>query len=702
MKLYISIFFGLALGLHSYGAELSLKEKREKCYELMAQEFESVLNGDNSLLQAKLTEVGIKLAQIILKQNGDTAPESLKSFSDALVNEDFLKRLEQDPELMKKVISLYEAREENKEIFSPKLEVYAELKEMVSGNRLSDAKTSGLLAHLSAQGKDFDKEDVALTWFVDRASQNFDGKESHYVEGIVQAVINAKGAERDRLIAKNLARARLKIRSGLARTKEKVIEANRSLCLEDYRDPLNAQHRSVFQGCRGLEESIVDSAFMKGLSSLLRSKEFPGFDLGIGLLPGGKRVLTSDQIRAVQDEINSDKYTSKERVIEYYRRGLYPEDGSCETFTLVDKKSGQTSVYGVDGEEIFTTPSIKAYPREGENQVVFNPDSELRKFENGTYTRSTSAGVFYTILDMPKEERKRRRYDEEFDDRVFVISPRERDGSGYRYDDRTTIALHGVPINGWVKNADERLQSFEGEDRALSTGCVNLEGYAYDLMNELSQNHCPVYIVPEDDKNYFHIKNREVVFSTSVPERKKGSEPAKKCAGVVKVEKGQALCDGEWIADEKNVNLYYFGELSKEVYHQKVVVDGDDRVARALFADEKRLTEKVVAGNIDSEDFEDLAALSHGLASSKEDAESVFKDLYNSFYELKHYQFVNFDLMPAREKRKQIVEYYLDPKGLKKSRENKGKSLYFQTGEDIKVKDVLKKAQEVRFVHEDA
>ncbi len=239
-------------------------------------------------------------------------------------------------------------------------------------------------------------------------------------------------------------------------------------------------------------------------------------------------------------------------------------------------------MYGIDGEVIFTAPSIKAYPRSGEKQVVFNPDSELRKFENGSYTRTSSAGVFYSVLDMPKEERKRRRYDEEFDDRVFVISPRTATEDGYSYDDSTTIALHGVPINGWVKNARERLASFEGNDSALSTGCINMEGYAYDLMNELSQNHCPVYIAPEDDKNYFFIKNREIHFSTSAPERKDGSEPARKCDGEVRVEHGQAVCDGEWRPDEENTNRYYYTPLSKEIYHHDVVVSGDDKVARWL------------------------------------------------------------------------------------------------------------------------
>ncbi len=118
--------------------------------------------------------------------------------------------------------------------------------------------------------------------------------------------------------------------------------------------------------------------------------------------------------------------------------------------------------------------------------------------------------------------------------------------------------------------------------------------------------------------------------------------------------------------------------------------------------EEERLIKDVVASNIDGEDFEDLASLAHGIANSVEDAEAVFKDLYNAYYDLQRYQFVNFDKTTVDEKRELILNYYLDPKGLKKSRENRGKSLYFNQTAGLKKEDILEKAKEVRFVHEDS
>ncbi|MEX0798999.1 MAG: hypothetical protein WD025_06125, partial [Bacteriovoracaceae bacterium] len=304
--------------------------------------------------------------------------------------------------------------------------------------------------------------------------------------------------------------------------------------------------------------------------------------------------------------------------------------------------------------------------------------------------------------------RKRRKYNEEFDDRVFVISPRTYQNGRYHYDDKTTIALHGVPINGWVDNANDRLASFEGGNRNLSTGCVNLEAYAFDLINELSQNHCPMYILPEDENNYFHIKNRELAFSTRVPERKQGSEPARRCeGGEVKIIDGTPACQGgDWVEDFRNVNRYYFSDLSREIYHDAYEIVGaeDSRVVEELWQERERLVGSVTAGNIDGEDFEDLAALTYAASSEEatsEDALAKFKDLYNAYYELKEYRGVNFDLLGVNEKRQAILDFYLDPNGFEKSRREKKRSVYAQIDRKKNATDLLSSAQKVRFLHHD-
>ena len=63
---------------------------------------------------------------------------------------------------------------------------------------------------------------------------------------------------------------------------------------------------------------------------------------------------------------------------------------------------------------------------------------------------------------------------------------------------------------------------------------------------------------------------------------------------------------------------------------------------------------------------------------------------------------MNFEKISVDEKRKTIIEYYLDPKGLKKSRQQSGKKLYYNEEKRPSAEKILEKAKQVRFVHEDA
>lgn len=695
---------------------MSVAERRDRCYSLLVNEFQNAMFNDNGLIQAQLTLTGMKLAKLMAKKNKTSelnSPRSLSKYAKHFMNEDLIARLDQDSKSLERIADMYKSyRSKNKLQIMPKLEVYHSLWEMLQKNQVSDRDAGALMLALNALEEDasFDENDFAVSWFINQASQNFTGSDSHYLSELVQTALESSNfkdeLEREKFIAKNMAQARLKIKAKLAGLKEKVFEANRTYCIGDYQAVWNGQNRSVFEGCRAPEEMIVNEAFLDGIQKILQNEEITGFKTELSLSDGRSRKLSSHDIRAIQDHLNSDMFDDKQRVVEFYKRGVYPDDGKCQTFTIVDKKNQATSVYTVDGEEIFTTNTIQARPRVGEEQVVFNPDGELRKFENGTYTRTTSAGVFYSILDMDPAERKRRLYHKEFDDRVFVISPRERRNGEYVYNDSTTIALHGVPINGWVDNSTERLASFEKDNRSLSTGCVNMEAYAFDLLNNLSQNHCPLYILPEDDENYLHIKNREIQFSTSSPERKSGKEPAKYCKGgkVELKERGKECVGGVWSEDPDNVNQYYFSKLSSESHHDYVEVEGESaQVVNALFSDRERLINKVVANNIDSEDFEDLVSLVYATSAPNDvsQGEAKFKDLYNAYYALRERKKVNFDLMTVSEKRERILKYYLDPNGFERDRKNVGRSAYAEIDRSKAVSELLGRAKKVRFIHED-
>lgn len=678
-------------------------EKRERCYALLVNEFQNVLQRDNGLIQAQLTLTAMKLAKRIAKLKG---VKKLSPYANYLANVDLVRRLNEDSGSLETLAKMRQNYlESNKTIIDPLGDINQQLMILMNSEKLSDDSSAFLVAAImsSEDHSEFDEYDAATAWFVNQASKNYMGTDSFHISDLVKTVIEYSEEGDDELAAKNIAKASLNLKAALAKVKEKVFEANKQYCVGDYKDSVNAQNRSVFQSCRMAEEEIIQEAFLDSIQKVIQSPELFGFKSNPRLPASLTTLADSKKVRSIQDELNSEKYNDHQRVVEYYRQGLYPNKEGCDTFVVVDKKKQQTSVYTTDGNEIFSTNSVQAFPRTGKNQTVFNPDSELRKFENGSYTRTTSAGVFYNILDMDPEVRKQRKYDEEFDDRVLVISPRyEKDGK-YEYDDTVTIALHGVPINGWVKNAKQRLDSFDGGNRNLSTGCVNLEGYAYDLIEELSQNHCPMYILPQDDKNYFHIKNRELKFSTSVIKRKDGAENAKKCLdGKVVLKRGEASCEGgKWVNDKDNINRYYFSLLSNDIYATNVTVDGpNSSVVDRLWAERENLVNSITAKNIDGEDLEDLIALTHSVSDGADEAIDKFKDLYNSYYSLKSTKGINFDLLSKEEKRKKILKYYLDPQGFEKSRKDNQKSVYAPIDRAINIEQAYKKSEDVRFYHE--
>lgn len=684
---------------------LSLSQKRERCYSLLVEEFQNALASDNGIIQAQLTLTGLKLAKELQKNKGEQNA-TLEALSKNLINKDFVRKLAKNSDALEKMKSMQESYAPSKKILSAKHEVLGNMARILGKKRLNDEDAGALIQALMHNGSSFDENDFAIAWFAQTAGKNFDNEDSYYLGEIVDAALNNPAfkdpIEKEKFIAKNMAHAQLKLKASLAKLKEKVFEANKRYCVSDYKYALNAQNRSVFEGCREAELSVINESFLDAMAKVLESAEFAPSRPKVGLLDTSARALSSEDIRALQDFLNREKVGDQQRILEYYKRGLYPDNGKCQTFTIVDKKNQKTSIYTIDGEEIFTTNSIQAFPRTGRDEVVFNPDSELRRFSNGTYSRATTAGVFYSILDMDPAQRKLRKYDLEFDDRVLVLSPREVKDGSYVYNDSTIIALHGVPINGYVQNASERLASFDGKNRNLSTGCVNVEAYAFDLLNGLSQNHCPLYILPEDDKNYFHIKNREMHFSTSSADRKRGSESAKRCVGgTVEFLGGETHCrGGSWVADSQNTNRYNFTPISRESYHKNLEVLGDGaEAAKSLWRNRERLIKNVAANNIDAEDFEDLVALTHGMEVQEGEAEAVFKDLYNAYYDLREKQDINFDRVDVEKKRKIILEYYLDPNGFRKQRIAAGRPVYGAQRSELRADTSLQKAREVRFIH---
>lgn len=198
--------------------------------------------------------------------------------------------------------------------------------------------------------------------------------------------------------------------------------------------------------------------------------------------------------------------------------------------------------------------------------------------------------------------------------------------TGKVYKKEETQAVHGVPNKSWVKRTHKkRMESFEDEGslgKNLSAGCVNLEGYTYDIMNEFVGHDCPIYILPEEKENYFAVKNGELVYSTGSKLKRSGKENAK-----IKSNTSE-------INDPRNQNIYTYTPANREI---SVNHYNNDKIQSPILdlIFEKKGDLASSAKTMDNDDFQDFAALTYAMTNDKEKAERIFKDLYNGLYRFK-------------------------------------------------------------------
>lgn len=675
----------------------SLEQRIKDCRTHLRAGFKEAIMKDQGLMNAQLNLTAYKLASMIYKKDIGEGSNALKQLGQELLNPQLIKEANNNSNnLQADINNLY--LENNDDENSAQIA----LDEIESNlGKLTDYQLAKII---SASGNEsFNQNDVSMLWFVSEINKQTTMSGSYLVSRAVQSILNYHKdypqEKKEQEIANNIAKSKVKLQSELYKIKNDIFQKNKCDCVGDYDDYENSQNNSILLSCSREEDEILNIDFMTELHDVLfNSPDEVKVRAQLKLKHKAKKV-NSDDIRKLQDYLNGEDISNLDRIVNYYKTGLYEDNGDCQSFTVVDKKNQKTYIYGIDGEKIFETNAIMAKPRSGTNQVVFNPDSELREFHNGTYSRSTSAGIFYSVTEMDPVQRRLRKYDEEFNDRVLVLATRSGTQGNFNYDDKITIAMHGVPVNNYVSNARQRLDSFDGGNRNLSTGCVNIEGYAYDMINNLTQNHCPLYILPEDDQNYFHIKNRELHFSTDVADRKKGVETPKRCQGVVRLVDGKAQCTGLWVDDPKgNVNRYYYSPVStKKTITAYRVGESSNPVMESLINNRDRLIADTNA-QIDEEDFSDLSALTYALSVGQGNfkSEETFKDLYNAYYRLKTNDEMNFERMSVEEKRMTILGYYLDPSGFGLD----SSSTYAVINRNRDVGQNLELASRVRFIYD--
>jgi hypothetical protein len=679
---------------------LNTEEKKKMCQQLLLDEFKKLMSGEavgmnpgegaDEFLNLQMMITAMKLADKVLKRKG-LSSQTTNAYLQSILGNKTREKLNGSTAIQQNIQDLYD-RYGDKEAL-PDVSVDQLLDEQ---SPLNDQQLSKFMITMEETWKDktsfgFDKNDYAIAWLSNQMTQAGYGQNSYLISKTVQQLLsqvdlsNPKGLElMEKTIAHNLKVAQDKIKGKLQKVKFAVFNRHKDICLNKYSGVnITSQNESVYAMCRGLEQQILDETFTMALEDILKS--------GLGNAPIRLALttpngpITDDEARLWQDKINDAELSDRERILMYYKSPLPTNREQCPYFTMFDKKKQMMSVYHNSGDLIMESKMILGQGVRFDNKR-FHPDSALRKFPklnpDGTpkmnpktgrpdyhYTRTTGAGVFYSKA-LSSQERKARKYDDEFNDRVIVMTSQSVSGDSYTYPE-TIQAVHGVPNAGWVRNRHTRMSSFDNPhaNMKLSTGCVNLEGYTYDILSEFNKDECPMYILPEDPKNYFVVKNRKLNFSSSVAERKKGKEKSKKKVG------------GQFVDDPQNTNQYYFTPRNLEFHISGYQVpSGKSDVVDAVFDAKEELFSR--AKVMENDTFEDFTKLTYGITTNPQEAKDVFINLYSAYYRSVHQDGSHIDFMPTDEKRKLILERY--------------KKDFAPT---VDVDTVLAKSREVTFKH---
>lgn len=504
------------------------------------------------------------------------------------------------------------------------------------------------LENIAPSDFSFTESDYAIAWYLNETA-NLGGYQNNILSNVVKGILNFDVFDKNAFIEnqekmdKTLARAQSKLAGKLAQVKISIFSDYKKICIDlfDEKNNANSSNPSVFASCRGGDYAILDKAFKDAILDI-QGKLLPhtvGFS-------SPKKLLTNNEKRRIQDEINNLS-SDKERIIAYQKSGLNKRRDLCEHYAVVDKKKFTTEVYDNDGHLVTVLDSIVGSNRKDNKK--FNPDASLRLFSNGTYTRTTSAGIFH-VMKIGDERKKEDYYKDEFNNKVIVLGKMVNAGAESVEEEEKILAIHGVPNDEWMGsdgkikklgNKKERMKSFaKGSDKRLSTGCINLEAYTFDVVEELVHAECPVYILPEDQNNYMYVKNYEINYSTTISERYSG------------LEHSLILKDGELVEDENNFNRYNYSSPLKKVLFTAIEGRDTKGLEAILLQKEKFLDE---FSNLESDDLELSLSLVIGSGLAGEEAIAELRRINKYLDENKFNR--KFQLFDSRAKKEEILSH---------------------------------------------
>ena len=205
-----------------------------------------------------------------------------------------------------------------------------------------------------------------------------------------------------------------------------------------------------------------------------------------------------DKIKTQQDKINNLK-SDKDKIITYNRDIAHIKDN----YIIIDKKNYTATVYNPQGKV------VKQYEIGVSNNV--SDQLIVGNGRGGWKVRATSAGIYTANY----RANGRDSYARTYNDRILTLSNDGLKEKGVG-NGETGVALHQVPNGrgGQVRAEKLRRPGVSAENNRFSAGCVNFLPEEFDdCMQQIKGVGTKVYILPEDNNNYFCVKNGNLHFA---------------------------------------------------------------------------------------------------------------------------------------------------------------------------------------------
>lgn len=186
---------------------------------------------------------------------------------------------------------------------------------------------------------------------------------------------------------------------------------------------------------------------------------------------------------------DSDIINNKQVILEYHKKNKIDKP-----YTIIDKKTNTLYQYDADNN-LINSFRVGLGKKSGDDKYTVNSKNER-------IDRNSTPGGIYTI----DEKNKNESYRQEYNNNIALL----KNERGMRQ----ATAIHQLPNSSESKRRN-LLENSNPNDDDFSNGCVNCTKEDFLKFNQFISPGQNVYILPEEEGNFFTEKNGKLAFTTN-------------------------------------------------------------------------------------------------------------------------------------------------------------------------------------------